>query len=39
MPPVTFVLALTAVTLPIGTPQGGHWPTTAAVIVRGPCLP
>jgi hypothetical protein len=39
VPPVTSVLVVTAVTLPIVTPQGGHGPTTAAVIVRGPCLP
>ncbi len=38
VPPVTSVLAVTAVTLPIVTPQGGHGPTTAAVIARGPCL-
>jgi hypothetical protein len=39
VPPMTSVLAVTAVTLPIVTPQGGHRPTTAAVIALGPCLP
>ena len=39
VPPVTSVLAVTAVTLPIVTPQGGHGPTTTAVIARGSCLP
>ena len=35
VPPVTSVLAVTAVTLPIVTPQGAHGPTAAAVIARG----
>jgi hypothetical protein len=33
--PVTSVLAVTAMTLPIVTPQGGHRPAAAAVIARG----
>jgi hypothetical protein len=39
VPPETSVLAVTAATLPIVTPQGGHGPITAGVIVRGPGLP
>jgi hypothetical protein len=35
VPPVTSVPAVTALTLPIVTPQGAHGPTAAAVIARG----